>query len=279
MVLDLSHLEKELTAKLLVPIECEDSSARISCRPAIFQQGHGFSFDCSGISPTLFVASLQLDSFGVDIVDAWRNHHASTAQEAFAFLASLKCDISVLLRANGARLSTADEIAAIPDEDLEAASTRLRLTLQIEEKSSVSENIATLLFASLGFSLILADAYANLEKSEAPESNTEAELEGAAYEATSVRYERSRKNRMRCIAAHGDRCYVCGFDFGKAYGTFAEGFIEVHHRTPVSTLSKETKVDPVKDLVPLCANCHRAVHITTPPMDPDELKEIVGSRK
>jgi putative restriction endonuclease len=44
-----------------------------------------------------------------------------------------------------------------------------------------------------------------------------------------------------------------------AYGKdFAEGFIEVHHIVPLS--AGEQVVDPAKDLIPVCANCHRMLH-------------------
>ncbi|MBR0565651.1 HNH endonuclease [Azoarcus sp. L1K30] len=101
--------------------------------------------------------------------------------------------------------------------------------------------------------------------------------EGACSTVTVNRYERNPANRAACIAAHGARCGICGFDFGTVYGSLAHGYIEVHHRTPVSRMGGSYQIDPVRDLIPLCANCHVAVHRVDPPMPPETLREIFSS--
>jgi putative restriction endonuclease len=75
-----------------------------------------------------------------------------------------------------------------------------------------------------------------------------------------VRYERSPKLRSQAIAIHGLRCKACDFDFEKAYGAHAKGFIHVHHVKPISEFGEEQVVDPATDLITLCANCHAVVH-------------------
>ena len=86
-------------------------------------------------------------------------------------------------------------------------------------------------------------------------------------------------NRAACIAAHGSVCKVCGFDFGEVYGPLGQGYIEVHHRLPVSQMGAGYIVNPVRDLVPLCSNCHAAVHRTDPPMETEALAAIVANNK
>ena len=89
----------------------------------------------------------------------------------------------------------------------------------------------------------------------------ESELkEGSAEYVTHLSYERNAKARAACIAAHGTVCAVCGIDFGKAYGPDFAGQIEVHHIVPLSQIGKQYTVDPVKDLIPVCPNCHTALH-------------------
>lgn len=77
-------------------------------------------------------------------------------------------------------------------------------------------------------------------------------------------YERRYRNpelRKKCIEEYGFVCHVCGFDFAKAYGEeLGGGFIEVHHLEPISTFAEEHEVDPLRDLVPLCSNCHSMIH-------------------
>ncbi|MDF2811082.1 MAG: endonuclease, partial [Microvirga sp.] len=55
------------------------------------------------------------------------------------------------------------------------------------------------------------------------------------------------------------KCEVCDFDFATHYGVRGAGFIETHHRRPVSELKRgeTTKAD---DLALVCANCHRMLH-------------------
>lgn len=85
--------------------------------------------------------------------------------------------------------------------------------------------------------------------------------EGKRHAYITNRYERSREARQRCIQLHGAKCKVCGFDFEQKYGELGAGFIEVHHRRPISERGAVYEVDPERDLVPLCANCHRMIHL------------------
>lgn len=65
-------------------------------------------------------------------------------------------------------------------------------------------------------------------------------------------YERDLVNREKAIAIHGTKCCICGFDFEKFYGERGKGYIEIHHRTPLSTLDEEIIINPEADLVPVC---------------------------
>lgn len=97
--------------------------------------------------------------------------------------------------------------------------------------------------------------------------------EGALTTITVNRYERSRVNRSACIAALGDTCLACGFDFGATYGDTAMGHIEVHHVRPLSELGAGYLVDPTTDLVPVCSNCHAFMHLRRPPYSVEEVRQ------
>jgi hypothetical protein len=99
------------------------------------------------------------------------------------------------------------------------------------------------------------------------------EVEGQKTEVLITKHERSRKNRMLCLAHFGYKCQVCKFDFGESYGETARDFIHVHHIERVSD-SGPTVVNPIKDLVPLCPNCHAVAHLKTPPYLPEEIREF-----
>lgn len=103
--------------------------------------------------------------------------------------------------------------------------------------------------------------------------------EGARTVVTVNRYERDRRNRAAAIAIHGTRCHGCGMDFGEAYGEIAAGFIEIHHTVPVSRMGNGYVINPERDLVPLCPNCHAVAHRRDPPLSVDELRIIRSSRQ
>lgn len=88
------------------------------------------------------------------------------------------------------------------------------------------------------------------------------------------KYERDSRNRARAIQIHGRDCMVCGMNFGKEYGPAADGYIHIHHTVPVSQLGPNYSIDPAKELVPLCANCHAAAHRRNPPFTIEELRSL-----
>ena len=120
-----------------------------------------------------------------------------------------------------------------------------------------------------------------LPDSDFPEKNSDEEglPEGALTKILVNKYERNPKNRNACLAYFGCKCFVCNFDFGEVYGDFASNFIHVHHTTPVSKLGANYIVDPIKDLVPLCPNCHAAVHLNSPPIDPLILRDLMRDQE
>lgn len=104
--------------------------------------------------------------------------------------------------------------------------------------------------------------------------------EGAKITVLINRYERSQKNRRLCIKAHGALCSVCGFDFLGTYGEIGKGYIHVHHLTPLGAGGgRSLKIDPVKDLRPVCPKCHEMLHQCDPPYTIEQLKEIMISAK
>lgn len=102
--------------------------------------------------------------------------------------------------------------------------------------------------------------------------------EGKRVLRKSYSYERNPEAREACLAHYGYICYICGFSFVKKYGMIGEKFIHVHHKNPVSEVGHEYIVDPIKDLVPICPNCHAMIHRKVPAMSVDELKKIVEKK-
>jgi hypothetical protein len=102
--------------------------------------------------------------------------------------------------------------------------------------------------------------------------------EGLRYSIVSSVVERNPVARGKCIEHHGWACWACHFDFARAYGDIGKHYIHVHHRTDLATRDGEHVVDPVRDLVPLCPNCHAMVHRRSPSMSVEALAEIVAAQ-
>ena len=92
---------------------------------------------------------------------------------------------------------------------------------------------------------------------------TEAEIE-AVEGRRRLRIHVSRERSRSLINAFkasltAFSCEACGVDLGDVYGPLGEGYIEAHHRRPVSEM-QDGETTKVSDLAALCPNCHRIIH-------------------
>jgi 5-methylcytosine-specific restriction protein A len=76
------------------------------------------------------------------------------------------------------------------------------------------------------------------------------------------RVERNAKLSKEAKRIHGYSCQVCGFNFAAHYGALGEGYIEAHHKVPLSEIPDDGAVElsPKDDFAVVCANCHRMLH-------------------
>lgn len=100
-------------------------------------------------------------------------------------------------------------------------------------------------------------------------------FEGASRTVAVNAYERDPRARKACIEHYGTSCSVCEFDFGSFYGERGRGFIHVHHLVPLAKLGKAYVVDPIKDLRPVCPNCHAILHRGTEVLSVEALKKRI----
>ncbi len=70
-------------------------------------------------------------------------------------------------------------------------------------------------------------------------------------------------------------CEICGFSFGRVYGSAASDYCEVHHLLPLSKVEHTTQTR-MEDLAILCSNCHRVSHRRNPPYTLDEVKNMIA---
>ncbi|MBQ2616675.1 MAG: HNH endonuclease [Synergistaceae bacterium] len=101
-------------------------------------------------------------------------------------------------------------------------------------------------------------------------------VEGTKKSVYTTTYERDPNVRRTFLKGKQLKCEVCGFDFEKAYGKLGAGYIEVHHKKPVSEGVRMTDLN--NDLAMLCSNCHRMIHRGRDHMiTVEELKGIVDA--
>lgn len=89
--------------------------------------------------------------------------------------------------------------------------------------------------------------------------------EGRKRLITHVIRERDRRAREQAMRAYrlrtgGTACSICSFDFEQVYGEIGVDFAEVHHAGPLALRPEEGGPTRLRDLVVVCANCHRMLH-------------------
>lgn len=99
--------------------------------------------------------------------------------------------------------------------------------------------------------------------------------EGATKVVSVNAYERNSEARRQCIARYGPKCFICGFNFADTYGEVGEGLIHVHHIKPLAEIGEEYEVDPIRDLCPVCPNCHAIIHRRKPAYTVEEVKAFL----
>jgi 5-methylcytosine-specific restriction enzyme A len=98
-------------------------------------------------------------------------------------------------------------------------------------------------------------------------------LEGAASTVLVNSYERNPKARAACVAHYGTKCVVCHFNFADLYGELGAGYSHVHHLVPLASIGVEYELDAIRDLRPVCPNCHSMLHRRRPTLSIEELQQ------
>lgn len=121
------------------------------------------------------------------------------------------------------------------------------------------------------------DLTSNLQKIEANNDKRKIEAfdeneiihEGRKKLSETATYERSKLLREYAIKYYTKNgkisCHCCSFNFEDFYGSeIGKGFIEIHHTKPIFKYEDEDLEnilkDAVKNLIPVCSNCHRMIH-------------------
>jgi len=246
-------LEKILGRHLPPVFTVEAGRDKITLRDSQHHRGEGFSVEITD-SPRFLNASLRFDDFAMPLV-----------QYAEKQLTGNPGGIRAVVEKHPA-LRICRQRLISEDLYVETPAREVAWWLEMEYRKTGDEGLDGEIFADLLLYLIFFLFPYRIG----------AEEEGADFRELSTRYERSRTNRSLCLAFHGHSCAACGTNMKKKYGALSEEFIHVHHIEPVSG-SGARKFDPIRDLIPLCPNCHGVAHLKNPPYTVAEIQTMLNN--
>jgi 5-methylcytosine-specific restriction protein A len=277
--LDHSKLAALLSARFALELESgvtEVWGGRfVFVRPKQPAEPNGFSIMLAR-TPRQAEATLQLDRFAGVLRRTMAEADAEARQEFISLASSLAGEegVKVTVSADERPLSSVEEFLDARFEQLD-----IECTVRIPRTAASELAEKPLLTAATGCLGLVLSLVPVKEGAPVEDSEVEGLPEGARMTVLVNRYERSPGNRAVCLAHHGACCFVCGFDFEAFYGDLGAGYCEVHHRVPVSRMGGSYRINPVRDLVPICSNCHSMIHRKQPPLEPEALRQLVESRK
>jgi predicted HNH restriction endonuclease len=100
--------------------------------------------------------------------------------------------------------------------------------------------------------------------------------EGAMLEVSMTRRERCGEARDACLSHYGFVCQACDGNLKASYVGLSKELIHVHHESPLGDSVGERDVDPIRDLKPVCPNCHVVIHSQTPHFEVNEVRVMRG---
>lgn len=269
--LDIESLRDSVQSRLGISLAYTDVTVDggnyPALRPTDLEEGHGF-FVAVARTPRQITASVHFDPFAGTLFRKMSEADETSKAAMLALSGSApalglnsfciieEADPDLTSRISGRWKSLEIEVSA-----------HLPQTNTPETLQRLAESVASFAF-SLPLHLVQMEEVA-------PSTEFEGYPEGAVTQILVNKYERNPANRAACLAFYGTQCVGCGFDFEARYGRIASGFIEVHHTTPISELGNDYIIDPAKDLIPLCSNCHSVVHRSAPPLTLEELHQLI----
>ena len=208
--------------------------------------------------------TLSFGNFARPTIEAMRDAGEEEVQLARALISSLKLSATVKITP-GHR--TFDDWS-VSDENFSIEAERSGITDRLAG-FEITQTCRAIVTPMLG---AMAELYGYEFVNEGADDNA-GFLEGAVLQSVVKRRERNPRNRLLCLRLHGSICVVCKQDTSLMYGS-AIDVIEVHHLQPLSQQGEPRIYDPKTDLVPVCPNCHRAIHSRRPvPWLPAEIQQ------
>lgn len=216
-------------------------------------------------------------------LDLYRREGRNPSEEGVAEVSSLLRSIPIEshLAANpkfrnrtGVRLKVSNFVALDPGAETAGMSRGSRLDKEVFDEywpqpAKLAETAAAI--------------KANLEAVPEVEPGEDEEIEDAPEGRILTRTHRLRERNRKLVRRKKEKvlaetgslaCETCGFDFHAFYGERGKGFIECHHVVPVRDLRPGARTK-LEDLSLLCSNCHRMIHVRSPWLTVEQLREKI----
>lgn len=273
-LLNAPALRAEVQSRLGIEIDLDvvtlDGCVYQALRPRDLERGHGF-FVAVAQTPRQILASLHFDPHAGRLFRLMADADESSKAAMAALVSNAPhAGLNAYCTAEPTH-ATEQSPRASSWRSLEVeVSARLPPRFNADTRQRLAADVAS-------YTLAIPLCLVQIEEN-GTASFTAGQAEGALTRVLTNKYERSPANRAACLAYHGTKCTGCGFDFAAVYGDIGTGFIEVHHTVPVSSMGESYIVDPVRELVPLCSNCHSMVHRRLPPFEIEELRKMLHSQ-
>lgn len=276
-MIDTQHLSKALTERFGLEVDAcssqENDGQKVIICPTGIERTISFRIELH-LGWRTIKAIFIPGNYASELVKGTRAASESQRAAFAVFSDSLKSKgASVLLNFDSLK-ADASEPSSWPETWEKIQISMKKIGVIVESETGYDFN-AVFPWATGFFGLALA----LLPLEEVQETLAEGESEGAALLKVVKHYERSRINRAACIEIHGTDCKICDFSFGDVFGEWGDGFIHVHHIVPISEMGGSYTLNPAKDLIPVCPNCHAMLHRKRPPFLPQELIHILSKRK
>lgn len=154
------------------------------------------------------------------------------------------------------------------EENREAVELLFSAPMERGQQAAVAGRVA----ASNGRKSVLYDENVTVSEGELTQKDTPTRRRSALLRRAAIEHYTRPDGSLPCA--------VCGFDFRARYGTLGEGYIQIHHETPLFQYEDEgTEAflpQAVKQVKPLCANCHSMIHRDRKhPLTVEELKSLL----
>lgn len=229
---------------------------------------YGFAFKL-GVDYLCWTVSLHLDEYGASALEAMRVRFGERREtlESIVKIANER-NQALVLKINDMEISSWTDSQNWGDLELQ-----LRHSYSSEESSAEALRTALLDAFCIVLSLLVESEVWDQDNNEEP---TIGALEGDQNSILVNKYERSRYNRALCLRYYGFSCRGCGIHMEAKYGPIGQNVIHVHHVIPLSLMEGSYRLNPIKDLIPLCPNCHNVVHRVTPPLSIADLNVQTG---